>query len=105
MQPTMAIFDVGGPYCRHVSVHVFYPVLYHHVPACPSHVTNSTRIDLTLLPRCFPTLGGPLCNQQWPFSTTGGHTAAMYRYTCVTTTGAWEYLLGAAVLSIRLGMT
>ena len=22
MQPTMAVFDNGGPYCRHVSVHV-----------------------------------------------------------------------------------
>ena len=105
MQPTMAVFDVGGPYCRHVSVHVFYPVLYHHVPACPSHVTNSTPIDLNLLPRCFPTPGDPLCNQQWPCSTPGGHTAAMYRYTCVTTTGGWVYLPTPATLSIRLGMT
>ena len=105
MQPTMAVFDAGGPYCRHVSVHVFYPVLYHHVPARPSHVTNSTPIDLNLLPRCFPTLGDPLCNQQLPFSTPGGHTAAMYRYTCVTTTGGWVYLPTPATLSIRLGMT
>jgi len=105
MPPTMAISDVRGPYCRHVSVHE----CHHHrgsgVPARPSHSINSPPIDLNLLPRCFPTLGGPLCNQQWPVSMSGGHTAAMYRYMCFTPCLTTTYLFALAILSIRLRLT